>query len=467
MKQLIASDLVARNQELEMISSCTLDQCQILVMKHDTYHALKAAVQSKLQWCDGVISGCDAYFGRFTETDLVQFITRFDAIRENAIVFLFDTIEPIFVAANHMELFAKSRDLSMEMTTSVLNIGQTIQRVYEVLVQYKENVVERLPKANAGNHFLYKFKLWCDGLVAGFDTFDLSVAQCQIIANELNYGGSAATVNALGVTTYGHNCWSAIHDISMQQQMLSYDFSEIEGLKGPFDLAWHQIIAGEDVRTINHLNYTVLWELHKKYELILGGDLSKLRYEMALNSFLFLKHAKLFNEVVNKEVGNEGVKEFNCGLMGLEKCTTIFGWMCEVKFKFSEELIPWSIQAIFTGDEQAIDMITQISQWYPNGELKELERQLRNALEKKGDIDEKNRMAANEIKYKLTELYKSYENKNHVGAKLFKRFYEMFDWLEQAFAELMERMMTDGGTIIGGNWIQVRINYLQIVVVFK
>ena len=440
-KQIISTDLLARHQEYEMITNCSPDQCRILVMKYDTYHALQTAIQSNYDWADQVIKQHDEYFAKFDDCELVHFLGRFQGLRASAVAFDFEVIQPIFVATNHLELYDKSRELSVEMTNTVLNIGETMQQVHDILTQYKTNVLSLLPKSNASNHFLHQFRVWCEGLVGGFQAFDLSVSQCQLILNEISYGGVSA-VNSAAVTTYAHNLLTAIQDLSMQHQMLSYEDKEIGELEARFQVAMEKITAGEgETERIKHLNFTVLWELHKKYQMILGSDLTKLRYEMALNSFLFFKHAKLIDDT-----GNE---EFKKGLDGLEKCTNLFEWMNEIKYKFSEEVIPWSIQAIFTGDPHVIETITRISQCYPNGELKELDKKLSEALEVElgaggcgGGGERPACQSVNEIKYKLAELYKSYANEKHVGAKIFKRFYELFNTLEQKFADLIEGLLT-------------------------
>lgn len=445
-KQLIATDLITRHQELEMISNCTLDQCQILTMKYDTYHALRTAVQSKLDWTERVIGSHDEYFSKFEDTELVHFISRLPAIQATAIVFEFDSIHPIFVAANNLDLFAKSRELSMEMTTSVLNVGQTVQQVYELLSHYKCSVLDHLPKAHTLNHYLYQFRVWCEGLVGSFSAFDLSVAQCQMIVNEISYGGIVgSSVNSAAVTEFAHNLLSAIQDLSMQHQMLSYDAADMGELELRYQVARQGIrpeSGQEDGQKTLLLNYTVLWELHKKYKMILGSDSSKLRYEMGLNSFLFFKHAGLMEEA---GLSGDDAASFKHECEALERSISIYEWMNEIKYKFSEEVIPLAIQAIFTGDTNVIDMITRISKCYPNGELKELEKRLQESLDGEivmGHLPISQSAAALEIKCKLTELYKSYSNEKHVGAKIFKRFYELFNTLEQRFSDLIEGLVT-------------------------
>lgn len=458
-KQLIASDLMSHHRDLEMISSCTIDQCQILAMKYDTYHALQTAVQTKCDWATQVISVHDDFFARFEDTDLVQLVGRFQSsnLPANATVFEFESIHPIFVAANHLSLYAKSHDLALEMTTSVMNVGQTVQQVYDLFGQYRSSVVSQLPKANNGTHFLCQFRLWCEVLIGGFNAFDLSVAQCQMIVNEIRYGGAmGGGSNAMAVTSHAHNLMSAIQDLSMQHQMLSFD--EGGGDTGDAETRYHMArevvlnAAGEKEKEnrdrVCYLNYTVLWELHKKYNMILNSDLSKLRYEMALNSFLFYKHAKLMEEVGVVSNENMGVAQFKLGLDALEQTSNVYEWMHEIKYKFSEEVIPWSVQAVFTGDTDVIEMITKILQCYPNGEIKELEMALKKMLEAvaTGGVTNETPVtqAVTEIKSRLADLYKSYANEKHMGAKIFKRFYELFNTFEQRFKEVMETLMGTG-----------------------
>lgn len=464
-KQRTNDELMDVRRQLEMVSLYSLEQIQILAMKYDTYHALQSAVQSKYDWSERVIRMHAEYFmTKFDDSDLVHFIGRLPAIRANAVVFEFETIQSIFVAANHLELLAKSRDLALEMTTAVVNVSQTLQTVYELFVKYSA-VLSRLPEANSGNHFIHQFRVWCDALLNGFRAFDLSVPQCQMVLNEIGYGGAVAAVNSVAVTSYASGLLTNIQDLSIQHQMLSMDCTDMGDLQERYCKAREVMmdVTGENgeeeqVRRVQHLNYTVLWELQKKYKQILNStDLSKLRYETALNSNLFCKHAQVMREV--RGGGEEHLIEnssFKLGLEALEKCADIYEWMCEIQCKFSEDLIPWSVQAIFTGDRHVIEMITKVSQCYAGGELKELERSLVESLEEElvGSAAVGGRpgkgsgsAAVNEIKYQLAELYKSYANEKHVGAKIFKRFYELFNTLEQKFKDMADSLTSHGNQV--------------------
>lgn len=441
-KQQIATDLMALHHQLTMISGCTIDQCQILAMKYDTYHALKAAVQSKRAWSERVVAGYDDYFAKFEDSKLVQFVERFQKTCADAIVFEFESIQPIFVAANHLELLAKSRELSQEMTTSVVNVGQTLQRVYELLLQYKGDILNHLPKANSGNHFLCEFRGWCEGLIGGFNAFDLSVAQCQLLLTDISYGGVVgASANSVTAQTFAHNLLSAIQDLSMQRQMLGFDNVALKEVLQRHHSATERIQNEEaESGRILCMNYFVLWELHRKYKtLVTSPDWSKLSYEMYLNAILFLNHANVMAEV---RVRQEDNILFKRGFDSLEKCTNLLEWLNDIKVDFSLEIIPWSIQGIFTGDPCVVEMITKISECYPNGELKELEKCLKSALDVEGGgqghAGSALCQAVNDIKYKLAELYKSYANEKHAGAKIYKRFYDMFNTLDQKFNSLIE-----------------------------